>query len=61
MDVDALSRDASRAMTLAVLRRVEDAIKALRPDTSATAPEHVLGFEAGFRAAKRAMIESLDE
>lgn len=44
-----------------VLKRIEGCIKNLRPDTSAAAQEHIVGFEAGFREAKRAMIDLLDE
>jgi hypothetical protein len=61
MDTDEISRAALRAMTLSVLGRVEHALKALRPDTSAIAPEEVVGFEAGFRACKRAMFDALAE
>ncbi len=59
MDTDKLAADANKAAIYSVLRAVEDGIKALRPDTSATAPEHVTGYEAGFRAAKRAMLDML--
>lgn len=48
------------AMADVVLKRVEGCVKNLRPDTSATAPEHVVGYEVGFRAAKRAMLDLLD-
>jgi hypothetical protein len=47
-------------MATVVLKRIEKCIKSLRPDTSATAPEHILWYEVGFRAAKRAMIDLLD-
>jgi hypothetical protein len=56
-----LNEIAVEGMVGAVLRDVEKSIKALRPDTSATAPEHVTGYEAGFRAAKRAMFDALSE
>lgn len=49
------------AMVDVVLKRMGNCIKGLRPDTSAAAPEHVLGYEAGFRAAKRAMLDIMDE
>jgi len=47
------------AMIDVVLKRVEDYVKGLRADTSATAPEHVIGYEAGFRAAKREILDLL--
>lgn len=55
-----LHNDMVSAMVDVVLRRVEGWIKNLRPDVSATAPEHVTGFEAGYRAAKRDMLDVLD-
>lgn len=59
MNIDALSKNAAISMTNSVLREVEATIKTLQPDVSATAPEHVRGYDAGFRAAKRAMIDAL--
>lgn len=54
-----LHYDMVDAMVDVVLRRVEGCIKNLRPDVSATAAEHVVGYEAGFRAAKVAMLDFL--
>jgi hypothetical protein len=51
--------DMMNAMTDVVLRRVEGCIKNLRADTSAVAHEHQVGFEAGYRAAKVAMLDLL--
>lgn len=56
-----LHTDMMNAMTDVVLRRVEGCVKNLRPDTSAIAPEHIAGFESGFKAAKRAMLDLLAE
>ena len=55
-----LYADMMSAMTDVVLRRVEGCIKSMQPDTSATAPEHITGYAAGFRAAKREMLDLLD-
>lgn len=60
-DLTRLQELAVEAMVGAVVRDVEKSVKTLRPDTSAIAPEHVTGYEAGFRAAKRAMIGALAE
>lgn len=54
-----LHNDMIEAAADVVLKRVEGCIKNLRPDMSATAQEHVVGFEAGFRQAKRAMLDLL--
>jgi hypothetical protein len=56
-----LYEDMLSALTDTVLKRVENCLKGLRSDASAVAPEHILGYEAGFRAAKFAMIELLSE
>ena len=56
-----LHADMMNAMIDVVLKHVEDYVKGLRADTSATAPEHVIGYEAGFRAAKREILELLDD
>ena len=52
---------ALEAMVNSILRHVEDDIKAMRCDTSAIAKEHIPGFEAGFRACKRRMLELFEE
>lgn len=61
VDLGALRIDMVDAMIGTVLRQVERRIKELRPDTSATATEHIFGYELGFRMAKRQMIDILDD
>jgi len=52
-----LHADMADAMVSVVLQRVENCVKALRCDTSATAPEHVIGWEAGYKQAKRDILD----
>ncbi len=54
-----LQADMVDAMIDVVLRRVEGCIKNLRADVTATSPEHVTGYMAGYRAAKVAMLDML--
>lgn len=54
-----LHSDMLNAMADEVLKRVENCVKNLRCDVSSTAPEHITGYEAGFRAAKREMLDLL--
>lgn len=44
-----------------ILKRVEGCIKKLQPDMSAIAQEHIVGFDAGFKQARRAMLDLLAE
>lgn len=48
-----------QALEGVVLRDIEKRIKATHCDTSAIAPEHVLGYEAGWRAMKNAALDAL--
>lgn len=59
MDRNALDKHVLRSLTNAVLQEVESLMKEQRPDTSSTAEEHKVGFEAGFRACKRAFLDAL--
>lgn len=52
---------ALEGMVNSILRHVEDDVKAMRCDASAVAKEHITGFEAGFRACKRRMLELFEE
>lgn len=61
MNIDDLSDKASNAAINTVLYEVEKAIRAIRIDTSAIAAEHLIGYEAGWKAAKRAAIECLSD
>lgn len=56
-----LRADILDAMVNVVLQRVENSIRRLNPDTSATAEEHVVGFESGFGAACSAMLDLVNE
>lgn len=56
-----LHADMVDAMADVVLKRVENCINNLRCDASAIDPSYLIGFESGFRAAKRAMLDFLDE
>lgn len=56
-----LHADMIEAAADVVLKRVEGCIKNLRCDTSAVAAEHVIGFEGGFKQAKRLMLDLLAE
>lgn len=59
MDVETVSKHAAHSMTLAVLREVEAAVKALQPDPSSISLEHAVGYDAGFRACKRACLDAI--
>lgn len=61
MDRDALDKHMMRSLTNAVLREIEALMKELRLDTSGTEDRHKVGFEAGFRACKRAFLDALDD
>jgi hypothetical protein len=56
-----LHADMVDAMVDVVLKRVESCIKCLRCDTSAIANDHLTGYESGFRAAKRMLLDILGE
>ena len=59
MNVEFVTNQDTRAMTEAVLKQVEKLMHGLRPDTSAIGAEHIEGYEAGFRACKKAFLEAL--
>lgn len=61
IDPTEMRADILDSMASAVLRSAEKAIKALRCDVSAIAPEHVTGYEAGFREAKKAMLDAISD
>jgi hypothetical protein len=56
-----LHADMMNAMTNVVLKRVENCVKGLQADPSATSNEHVVGYSSGFQAAKRAMLDMLTD
>lgn len=60
MSREDLHRDILDAMVDLVLQRVENCVKGLHPDLSATAEKHKVGFESGFAQAKREMLAILD-
>lgn len=61
LTMDQISAGAAKASTDFVLVHIERRIRALRCDVSAVAPEHVTGYEAGYKAAKRAALECLED
>lgn len=61
MDQVAKLAEIYTALEAVVLRDIEKRIKATRCDTSAIAQDHVAGYEAGWRAAKRAALEALSD
>jgi DNA-binding IscR family transcriptional regulator len=61
MTLDDLVREAHRAGVLAVLRQIDDCIRAVPCDSGAIAPEHALGYAAGFKAAKSKIRDALAE
>jgi hypothetical protein len=61
MTLDDLSRKAQRASLIAVLGHIDDCIRSIAYDTSAIAPEHALGYAAGFQAAKAKIRDAIAE
>jgi hypothetical protein len=59
MSRETLRADVMDAMICVVMRRIEDRIRGLRCDDSATADTHTIGLHAGFNMAKRKMLEIL--
>lgn len=57
--MDDLQLVALQAVKDHILRHVEIAIKSRRADTSATADEHKIGFEAGYRQAKSDLLDAI--